>query len=182
MLTLVFAAGALEHSPQLVGFTHAEESAAAVQPRTVPATPASLRAVAVRASVTPAEQWKSVGDATPHIAKRAAVKKPDAPVEAVARQGERVEASEVAVSAPASRRRAAYPPAHMVQTVATTRQVNGDGNVVVTRWVSVTTWNASSNADGGRSVSDLQVDPAEQQQVRPYAAVPVQGGWLVFQL
>jgi hypothetical protein len=181
MLTLVFAASALEHSPQLVGFTHADESATAVRPSIAAATPAGLRAVAVRANVKPAEQWKTVGDATPHIAKRAAVKMPDAPVEAVVRQGESVEASELAVSAPAPRRRAAYQPAHMVQTVATTRQVSGDGDVVVTRWVSVT-WNASSNADGGRSVSDSQADPAEQQQVRPYAAVPVQGGWLVFQL
>jgi hypothetical protein len=70
----------------------------------------------------------------------------------------------------------------MVQAVATTRQVSGDGDVVVTRWVSVT-WNASSNADGGRSVSDMpQAESTQQQQIRPYAAVPVQGGWLVFQL
>jgi hypothetical protein len=79
----------------------------------------------------------------------------------------------------------------VVQTVATARQVTADGRVWVTRMVVVRAYDVSA-ADAGRSVSDVPMAEAQpvgtvqqqskQQQVRPYAAVPVQGGWLVFQL
>jgi hypothetical protein len=73
----------------------------------------------------------------------------------------------------------------MVQTVATTRQMMADGDLVVTRLVMVRAYHVSS-PDASQSVPDSP-EPQSQstpvsEQARPYAAVPVQGGWLVFQL
>jgi hypothetical protein len=82
----------------------------------------------------------------------------------------------------------------MIQTVATTRQVTSYGDVVVTRLVTLTAVNASAmnTSARGNNRSDGSTQPAQgrpqqsapvqQQQARPYAAVPVQGGWLVFEL
>jgi hypothetical protein len=66
----------------------------------------------------------------------------------------------------------------MVQTVATTREFTPEGEVVVTRWVTMSP---------KRSVSSV-TDSAHAMRFRgvqsgiPFAAFPVQGGWLVFQL
>jgi len=73
----------------------------------------------------------------------------------------------------------------MIQTVATMQQVDADGGVVVTRLMMVRAY-GRTGANASRTVSDGPQAPAEsnaaQQQVPRYAAVPVQGGWLVFQL
>ena len=66
----------------------------------------------------------------------------------------------------------------VVETIETTRQLTPDGHVVVTRWVQVSSFDEGGRRAGfGDGMTALPV-----QQVRPYAAVPVQGGWLVFQL
>ncbi|HKO19895.1 MAG TPA: hypothetical protein VJU82_13510, partial [Acidobacteriaceae bacterium] len=85
--------------------------------------------------------------------------------------------------------RAMYSP-RVIQTVATTRQVMADGEVLVTRSVTFTALDVASRSPAtSRPVSDVpqpesQQDARAQQQqfIHPYAAVPVQGGWLVFQL
>jgi beta-lactamase regulating signal transducer with metallopeptidase domain len=242
-LSLVFAATALERSPQLVGFTHAAAPASS-GPRIAVSNGSGLREVAVRASVAPAEQWKTVGDAAPRIARRPAVKSSraitpmvEARVTTPAPNAVMAKADVGGIRSAALRTRydaAAQDKANtevpsassgqtlrsaqddnsertggngcngfaprMIQTVATTQQVTSYGDVVVTRWVTVTAVNASTiNASAlnplarGNNRSDGSAQPAEgrpqqsvpiqqQQQVRPYAAVPVQGGWLVFQL
>jgi hypothetical protein len=51
-------------------------------------------------------------------------------------------------------------------------------------WVVVTSWDGMGSArvvlTGAVVPSEAQPMPAEQ--VHPYAAVPVRGGWLVFQM
>ena len=214
MLTLVFAASAMERSPQLVGFSQPD---AAASTKVRDAGVAGLRAVAVRASVAPAEQWKTVGDAVPHVAKRATVKrggvsdgmagatemvtsaaKAARPTTAVYGIAEVVPLSRTDVVASQSAgmtREMAEPQTYapeLIQTVATTRQVTADGRVLVTRMVTVSAYNVSSAATQPvgqtQPISDRseaapqQRTPARQQMVHGYAAVPVRGGWLVFQL
>jgi beta-lactamase regulating signal transducer with metallopeptidase domain len=239
-LSLVFAATALERSPQIVGFTHASVPANEVRDLSA----IGMRAMAVRASVTPAEQSKSIGDAPPRMAKRIvqtrAARSSDAVVEGPAMtsaaKAVMVEAdvSGTAKAVPLSKTGlsttdravmsganvdrfrpeavaahvtntevlplraaqgqddtvernsgAAGPGPRMVRTVATTRQVSEEGDVVVTRWVSVTSWD-SNRSDGSTQPAQGAQRPSaavqQQQIVRRYAAVPVQGGWLVFQL
>lgn len=94
----------------------------------------------------------------------------------LSKTGSEVQAKSVAADAP-------YAP-EMIQTVATERQVTADGRVLVTRMVMVRAYNVS-NPDASESVPDVQESqPTQklQQVVHRYAAVPVQGGWLVFQL
>ena len=67
---------------------------------------------------------------------------------------------------------------------------------VVMQWVVVTTWQGGEETrtvlttanvadcksrDGSGAISS-RADLEPSEQVRPYAAVPVQGGWLVFRL
>jgi len=196
MLTLVFAASAMERSPQLVGFSQPDAAASKVRDAGVD----GLRAVAVRASVAPAEQWKTVGDARPHLAEtkpvatarslsRRNVAQPHAltsAAEAVPLSNSGSEARPKAIAVEGS-----YGP-EVIQTVATTRQVTADGRVLVTRMVTVSAYNVSSAATQPvgqtQPISDRseaapqQRTPARQQMVHGYAAVPVRGGWLVFQL
>ncbi|HKO18732.1 MAG TPA: M56 family metallopeptidase, partial [Acidobacteriaceae bacterium] len=68
MLTLVFVASAMERSPQVVGFRQTGQTAS-IEAHNRYAK--GMRTVAVRASVAPINQWKTVGDATPYVAKRA---------------------------------------------------------------------------------------------------------------
>jgi hypothetical protein len=203
MLTLVFAAGALERSPQIVAFSHSTgaqapsvRAAALPMPRV-----AAARMVPVRASVSPvsaAGQWMSRGDAAPHVAQRQAAKAvPAVPrrLTAERRVVYRTAAADVVASgadgfgavAVSARTDAGARPAEsqMIQTVATMQQVDADGGVVVTRLMTVRAY-GRTGANASRTVSGGPQAPAEsnaaQQQVPRYAAVPVQGGWLVFQL
>ena len=203
MLTLVFAAGALERSPQIVAFSHSTGvQAASVRAAALPmARVAAARMVPVRASVSPvsaAGQWMSRGDAAPHVAQRQAVKAvPTVPRRLMAerRVVDRTAAADVVAPgadgfgavAVSARADAGARPAEsqMIQTVATMQQVDADGGVVVTRLMMVRAY-GRTGANASRTVSDGPQAPAEsnaaQQQVPRYAAVPVQGGWLVFQL
>jgi len=198
MLTLMLAAGALERSPQIVAFSHATGAqAASVRAAALPmARVAGARMVPVRASVSPMGQWMSRGDAAPHVAQRQAVKASAVAVPhrvmAERRLVDRTAAADVVAPgfgavAVSARANAAGRPAEsqMIQTVATMRQVDADGGVVVTRLMTVRTY-GRSGSDASRTVSDVAQSAAEsddaQQQVPRYAAVPVQGGWLVFQL
>lgn len=205
MLVLVFAASAMERSPQVVGFTHGTE-AASTEVHNMAHD--AMRAVAVRASVAPIDQWKTVGDAVPHVARRAAVTTKTSAHQAGAAVQTVIASAKVdrfrpqSVAAQAANtevlRSAQDDKVEMaddtngsapevIQTVATTRQVTADGRVLVTRMVTVRAYNVSGPGVD-RSVSDAQdshTEPAQktqQQFVHPYAAVPVQGGWLVFQL
>jgi hypothetical protein len=65
------------------------------------------------------------------------------------------------------------------------------GDVVVTQWTMVTQFHDGSrmvlttaqiSSAAPRIEQDSDRPAAAQQDVRPYAAVPVRGGWLVFQL
>ena len=203
MLTLVFAAGALERSPQIVAFSHSTGAQApSVRAAALPmARVAAARMVPVRASVSPvsaAGQWMSRGDAAPHVAQRQAVKAvPTVPRRLMAerRVVDRTAAADVVAPgadgfgavAVSARTDAGARPAEsqMIQTVATMQQVDADGGVVVTRLMMVRAY-GRTGANASRTVSDGPQAPAEsnaaQQQVPRYAAVPVQGGWLVFQL
>jgi beta-lactamase regulating signal transducer with metallopeptidase domain len=208
--SLVFAATALERSPQIVSFTNVVSPAIRLAQQTETASTshdAGFRVVAVRASVAPAQQWKSIGDAPARIAHKAEPKslvatqkslapksfvpKMVAPQQPDAMVADGATAQDVSTM----NTRAARAP-QIVQTVATmTRQMTANGEVVLTRWVSVTAvnvsaWNTSPRDDNRSDGSTQPAQGAPQQsapgqqhqQVRPYAAVPVQGGWLVFQL
>lgn len=214
MLTLVFAASAMERSPQVIGFRQTEQTALTEVHN---GQADGMRSVAVRASVAPINEWKTVGDAMPHVAKRATpqsaaaedlvAKRPDAvnpaPKAVMAKAGaaeippssfragsEDLMSKTDAMAKPAAvAQRAMYLP-RVIQTVATTRQVMTDGEVVVTRSLTFTAVNVVSRVRGSSHLSSDASEPepqqnaqTQQQQFVPrYAAVPVQGGWLLFQL
>ena len=164
--------------------------------------------MAVRAAVSPSQQWKSVGDAAPHIAKRSFAKPSSAPVARAAVEEDLTSAAKAellisdgygtAEAVPLSKTGSSEQARisghgeilgpRVIRTVATTRQVADDGAVIVTRSVTFTAWNAAArNPDASRSVSDSPQPQGErsqlqQQQLHRYAAIPVQGGWLLFQL
>jgi beta-lactamase regulating signal transducer with metallopeptidase domain len=180
MVMLVSAAAALERTPQLVGFSSTVVHAPAqrvIEARALPLTP-GFRAVAVRATAVPAQEWKTIGDAP----SRPAVKKPVRgvnAVKAVARPQFALAGDLTAqnVSSQYDSDAEANEPS-MVQTVATTREFTPDGDVVVTRWVTVSPRNSvSSVADSAHAMRFRGV-----QAGVPFAAFPVQGGWFVFQL
>jgi beta-lactamase regulating signal transducer with metallopeptidase domain len=177
-LSLVFAATALERTPQLVGFSHAEP----LGKNTINAAPETegFRDVAVRANVAPPQEWKTVGDAAPHVAKKAA-RRVEGARESAPRQITalaQADAAPQAVEASTPRMAPMTDGVRMIQTVATMRQVTPEGDVVVTRWMAVTTSSEDTNGQVLRNAAPSQ----SAQQVKPYAAVPVQGGWLIFQL
>ena len=232
MLTLVFAASAMERSPQLVGFaqqgTENREQGTGISAEHSIAATAAFRAVAVRASVAPAQEWKTVGDATPHVARRVTQRSeatggsaltsaakaanlakaaygtaeavPLSKTDVVARKTNAVamQRTNTEVLRSAQDDKLGIDDASMgnepevIQTVATTRQVTADGRVLVTRMVTVSAYNVSSAtppveqtqpiSDASGAAPQRQSTPARQQMVHGYAAVPVRGGWLVFQL
>ena len=203
MLTLVFAASAMERSPQVVGFTHAK-AIASVEARNVDSD--GVRAVAVRATVAPAQEWKTVGDATPHVADtKSAASEGSLPRKTVAQAPALTTMAKAEIPTEVGYGRAEGAPSsntdseiqagslagdspEVIQTVATTRQVTADGRVLVTRMVTVRAYNVGGPR-ATRPVSNVNEPAADTAQsvqqsqfVHPYAAVPVQGGWLLFQL
>ena len=189
MLVLLTAATGLEHCPQLVGFSAAQpigsrEPATEVAAARHLVTPRSpLRAVDLRATVATGQEWKTTGDASPQLAKSPETKL----IHALAHPVHKLRKTTHGAVAVEARQPGIPQPDQMVETVSSARQVVGDGQVVIMRWVTVT----SVGQQKTRAVQTIQksrtdFDSQQEQQPAPpvpsYAAVPVQGGWLVFQL
>ena len=187
VLTLLFAATALDRSPQLIAF--APHSGLATQPHT-PMASGSARAIAVRAEMMPRAEWKTAGDARPTMTRHVAVRVKRGATSNQERLGTAqprmesagprdwmVSANDEGVPLTGARTDARTDAPRVFETIATTRQMTPDGHVVVTRWVQVSSQNDDDSQDG---VSQSGASGA--QQGHPYAAVPVRGGWLVFQL
>jgi len=200
MLGLVVGAAGLERCPQLVGFTQqgtgaSEQAAVAKAPAAFGYQPVTLRSKGI-----PVQQFRSIGDAPANMAHvRAASKvRPETAASsesllqapAANDQRERTVAAEKVDVTQRSRNAWAQAP-RMVRTLQHGTRQSQDGDVVITQWVTVTQWRdgdgtrmvmttARSLENGGDQQRSMQ--DSGQQPVVPYAAVPVRGGWLVFQL
>jgi beta-lactamase regulating signal transducer with metallopeptidase domain len=188
MLVLLMAATGFEHCPQLVGFsgkqgTRHGEQEIGLAAATHLVTPADgFRAMPVRATVVSRQEWKTTGDATPQLAKANTTRRVQTiahPLHKVSTPAKAIDVKERQMEAPE--------PYQVIETVSSTRQVLPDGQLIVTRWVAVTSvgqGNTRVVQTAARPQNDF--DGSEPQQTTPplhrYAAVPVQGGWLVFQL
>ena len=180
MLLLVGAAAAFERSPQLVAFADGNPNApASVQAHVVATAMPQVRAVAVRAAVKPEKEWRTSGDAPARMAAMPHVKRALAAEPATLREPRRSagQAGDLNAQAVSVRYNADAVAPQMFETVATRRQVTPDGEVIVTRWVTVSAVN-DSNGDTAATGPRRSPTPQAVQAI----AVPVQGGWLVFQL
>jgi hypothetical protein len=194
MLGLLGAAAGLERCPQLVGFSaERSEQAKAISP----ASGYSYQPVVFHGEALRDQAWKSIGDAAPVTRKAYSSKHIQQQSHAIGEDnGQTLTAGEqIAVSVePVATKRLVKDdvslPARVVRTGAQQmRQSQRD--VVVTQWVVVQSWQvedgsrvvlttAGTSRDTPKAQSAMQRVPAED--FLPYAAVPVRGGWLVFQL
>jgi hypothetical protein len=202
MLVLVVGAAGLERCPQLVGFATEQGTAVARGQRTDSREQASAagefgyQAVMVRSNAVAPQQFRSIGDAQTTTARVRTVSKTrqSANELRLTMAKAAVEDEAVAPAAPAERldvtqrtRRAANQGARMVRTVQHDTRQPQDGDVVVTQWVMVTQWR---DGDGTRMVMTTArqvMNGADQQAPTTQdsgqqLAVPVRGGWLVFQM
>jgi Zn-dependent protease with chaperone function len=203
MLGLLAAATCLEHCPQLIGFSQAGQHASLAVTAPVPKLRDGYRyqSVVFHPDEARANGWKSVGDASTSLLKshynssiatlvkvkheangeNASVTSPKLTLTAAAEgprnSGEGFMARTRAVPAVAKDSRS------QSGTDAATDNV--------TQWIVVRSW---QDAEGSRMVlttaevstgrpavsTDMQAAPSKE--FHPYAAVPVRGGWLVFQL
>lgn len=178
MVLLLTAATGFEHCPQLVGFSGQKAIGIARRADLVSAngligSRTAYKAIPVRATLPPPPQWKTVGDASPHISRPGKLKT----LQRVIRPMHEDMATDVASTQPEVSQ-----PYGVVETVSA-QQVLGDGQIVITRFVAVTSVGQQKTRAVqtiARPQTDFQVSP--EGSVHPYAAVPVQGGWLVFQL
>ena len=181
---LLAAATGLERCPQIVSFS-APRSSQPDQAVNVAALlpPHGYHAVSLRMPATPASPWKSIGDAEPALAKAslARARRPALHAATTASESRQPAAvTTVAHPKPVAR------PFRAIQTVAGDKGTYRAPMLVVTRWVTVT----ESAPDGTRvvrSMEEVSSQPVAANaplagQLHSYAAVPVQGGWLVFQL
>ena len=193
MLILLTAATGFEHCPQLIGFsqpavTGSREQGTAVATATHLVTPdRGFRAMSVRANMASGQEWQTSGDVAPQL-----VTKSHLSNEIQSKHHLKTEHSAVPVSIPTFRPETTQP-YRVVETVSSSQEVLAGGEVVITRWVAVSSVGtqktravqgiANPRRDFGDS-QDLQGSQKEQltAPVHSYAAVPVQGGWLVFQL
>ena len=186
--TLVFAAAKLEHSPQLISFAApATETQRATAPslpgvdresgtpsyaqRTVGSANAGYRAVSAHITLSAAPQSKSIGDSAPDRAltvRADRTQRPSPPPLIAARQPEQQ-------------------PDLVITRYTVTSWQSADGYRVVR--TSAVISNARAAEAGSESYGDNNDAPpqprtriARAQQISPYAAVPVPGGWLVFEL
>jgi hypothetical protein len=130
--------------------------------------------------------WKTVGDANANPAKLSNHS-------AMAHDlGVKHDVTAVRDVAAKSRSIAVNASPRIVRTAATDATREQGGDVLIAQWTVVTSWRSE---DGSRAVmtssrviqsdapageQEVQAPPA--QEMHPYAAVPVRGGWLVFQL
>jgi hypothetical protein len=202
MLVLVAGAAGLERCPQLVGFATEQGTAVARGQRTDSREQASAagefgyQAVMVRSNAVAPQQFRSIGDAQTTTARVRTVSKTrqSANELRLTMAKAAVEDEAVAPAAPAERvdvtqrsHSAANQGARMVRTVQHDTRQPQDGDVVVTQWVMVTQWR---DGDGTRMVMTTArqvMNGADQQAPTTQdsgqqLAVPVRGGWLVFQM
>jgi hypothetical protein len=203
MLGLLAAATGLDHCPQVIGFSEAGQlpSLAVARPRPKLRDGYRYQSVVFRPNAARAQGWKSVGDALPSLDK--SLRMNSKPVSmnlkhVVSLDNAGVPASKLTLTASAEGSRNSgqglVSMTRAVPTVATGRRSVAGADAVtdnVTQWIVVRSW---QDADGSRMVltsaevstgrpvvsSDMQAESS--QEVHPYAAVPVRGGWLVFQL
>jgi beta-lactamase regulating signal transducer with metallopeptidase domain len=205
MLGLVVGAAGLERCPRLVGFTPEPGTANARGQRVKNSEEASAlggfryQAVTLRSKNVAAQQFRSIGDAPARLGAESKIHtKPHVSHEELLKAslsaGNAVEAAavgniEVTQRTPS---RASTQAPRMVRTLQHGTRQSQDGDVVVAQWVTVTQWR---DGDGTRMVMTTarqvmsgadEKTPVMQdsapQSMAPYAAVPVRGGWLVFQL
>jgi len=193
MLALLGSAVALERCPQVVGFAQpiafapaANQNAKVVAPAGIGSTSSTARyryqAVVFHANQTPGQHWNPSQQAHRVVITRVKAVPRDRTYTAtraiaiVARQDEDEEAS--GPTAPPARIR-------VVQWVTMTSWVGPDGSrLILTSASSPTATGVASDvtaivpASGDAAAAQQQTSP----QIHPYAAVPVRGGWLVFQL
>jgi hypothetical protein len=206
MAVLLGAAAGLERVPQVVGFAPAQETAAVDAAREVSSrawSQDSYRAVAVREDMGHAGQWKAVARTAPgktHV-NNVVQANADVPHETLLKASMPDGRGSVAPEAVGAVRKTTNDtgrqPARVVRAVAEGRKVSRSidaplsEEVVVTQWVVVTSWQSSDGARMVRTIAGVSdgtqgAGPARQswpsEEVYPYAAVPVRGGWLVFQL
>jgi hypothetical protein len=203
MMGLVVGAAGLERCPRLVGFAPEPGMVSAKGQRLKSSEEASAlggfryQAVTLRSKNVAAQQFRSIGDAPArlgaqskmhsklHVSHEELLKAPLSAGNAVAAVGN-VEVTQ------RTRSRASAQAPRMVRTLQHGTRQSQDGDVVVAQWVTVTQWR---DGDGTRMVMTTarqvmsgadEKTPVMQdsapQSMAPYAAVPVRGGWLVFQL
>ena len=192
MLGLVVAATGLERCPQLVGFSDAGSQVARGQqgPPTHGddaamngATGLKVEPVVFRMGAAQAQEWKTVGDANPVVRKISENRDVQTNAEANHRFADGARTVEVAQRMPGR-------PADQGARPSVADSAEG-GDVVVTQWTMVTQFHDGSrmvlttaqvSSSAPRVGQDSDTPTPAQQNVHPYAAVPVRGGWLVFQL
>jgi beta-lactamase regulating signal transducer with metallopeptidase domain len=206
MVVLLGAATGLERCPQVVGFAPMQEREVANAAREVRAAAFSrdpYQAVAVRADMGHSGQGKEVAQAVPGKTQESngMQANADVPHETILKasmpDGRGSAAAEAVGAVRKTTNDTGRQPARVVRAVAEGRKVSrsvdapSSEEVVITQWVVVTSWQSS---DGARMVRTIAggsdgtqgAGPAMQswpsEEVYPYAAVPVRGGWLVFQL
>jgi Zn-dependent protease with chaperone function len=197
MLGLVVAATGLERCPQLVGFSDAGSGAVAHRQQGPPthgdetamngAPRLGVQPVVFRMGADRTQEWKTVGDADLSVGKLNQNKGIHKDIEAIHKTEPAPErALAVAQRMPDRREDKATQPRR-----ASVEDSAQAGDVVVTQWTMVTQFHDGSrmvlttaqiSSSAPRIEQDSDRPAAAQQDVRPYAAVPVRGGWLVFQL
>ena len=203
MLGLLVSATALERCPQVVGFASPSkvEAANGEQAAVVRKAMAGYAAqpVMFRMTVAPAQEWKTVGDASHSAAKhqgKSGIQGNREVTHSVRGEGPRAfEASNKAQPLPANHILANSDAGLAETAAADPGGTEQGGDVVMTQRTVVTLWR-----DGSRTVlttarvssaapqkqQDTDAPQAQatepQQQAPRYAAVQVRGGWLVFQL
>ncbi len=190
MLGLVVAATGLERCPQLVGFSDAGNTAENREQSTeIRKTEGAVaaRPVVFRMGAGQTQDWKTVGDADLSVGKSNKNTRIHTDIEVTHENTVAPERSvEIAKKMPDRREDQARQ--SMRASVEDSAQ---DGDVVVTQWTIVTQFHDGSrmvlttaqvSSSAPRIEQDSDAQAPAQQDVHPYAAVPVRGGWLVFQL
>jgi beta-lactamase regulating signal transducer with metallopeptidase domain len=203
VVTLLFAATQLERCPQIISFAPVNFAASTTAPQFANAAVSQsamlpgYRAVATRATLPVAREWRPIGDAAPQIVAASH----SAPI-----------TRSTAAEANAIHAAIDYPHRTPTPRMIVAREPEPEGDLVVTE-LAVTAWQSSdgshmvrtsavfANAAAGRVDSDFDRRrssaaesagsdaPIRHPQVRQisqpvsqYAAVAVPGGWLIFQL
>jgi len=197
MLGLVVAATGLERCPQLVGFSDAGSRAVAHRQQgqrthgddtAMNGAPGlAARPVVFRMGADLTQDWKTVGDASAHVQKPRTNSGMQQNTEAKHEVSpSALRAVDVVKKTPGG---SADRAARLGRASAEDQAQGGD--VVVTQWTMVTQFHDGSrmvlttaqiSSSAPRIEQDSDTPAAAQQEVHPYAAVPVRGGWLVFQL
>jgi beta-lactamase regulating signal transducer with metallopeptidase domain len=205
VVTLLFAATQLERCPRIVSFAPVNFAASTTAPQfaNVAVSQSAMlpgyRAVAARATLPAAREWRPIGDAAPHIV-------------AASHSFPSTRSIAARAQADAVRARVDHPNRTPTPRMIVVREPEPEGDLVVTEF-AVTAWQSSdgshivrtsavfANAPAGRVDSDFDRRrssaaesagsdaPARRPQVHQisqavsqYAAVAVPGGWLIFQL